>query len=533
MDHARGNTILESLGRSGRRAFGAAGAAALLAGWAWLTDPPDAGFAGIVFALVSGVFVALLAFRREESSETIPWGQLLWPLLASAAAAGLYWWRVQSFRHYGLEGVPLMFFFALGFWWPGLPVALASRLVERALRPMALGAYSLLVLTSLVGASLGAGIYVLGEKAYYSAFDRVPLEEAAATIPIAVGPGRLEPRVRVEDVDGVLGLEISLAGSEATDYELLSSAYSALAASRSLVTRNDTDTIQVRVTASGATIATLVATEAGHGRPLEELMAIHRSALPGGGRLGAGDLEAMIHRATLAFDLPEGAEEDVPGFQATADGPRLALRFGPEGAPGPADVRLHAAAWAAANHVADATARFYPEIRSLAVEFPGLDTVLSPAEVAADSSRRLQSLLPPGDRIVALELRSLSTPGQTRKEDQQESAPAARRGPGGFTPGEFCPRDPAVGYRIALVRTEGPLTDHLAVDLFEEVPVGAGPIFVTEVAGAGDVTAILGPWEGPLEGPVRVSPGTRDTVAGRELLNLGWFDRSRVSCHGR
>lgn len=233
MDHARGNTILESLGRSGRRAFGAAGAAALLAGWAWLTDPPEAGFAGIVFALVSGVFVALLAFRREESSETIPWGQLLWPLLA------------------------------------------------------------------------------------------------------------------------------------------------------------------------------------------------------------------------------------------------------------------------------------------------------------ADCSRRLQSLLPPGDRIVALELRSLSTPGQTRKEDQQESAPAARRGPGGFTPGEFCPRDPAVGYRIALVRTEGPLTDHLAVDLFEEVPVGAGPIFVTEVAGAGDVTAILGPWEGPLEGPVRVSPGTRDTVAGRELLNLGWFDRSRVSCHGR
>ena len=509
------------------------GAAALVAGWAWLTDPPEAGFAGIFLALVSAVLLALLAFRREESSAPIRWGQLVWPLLASAAAAGLYWWRVQSFRHYGLEGVPLMFFFALGFWWPGLPVALGSRLVERALRPMALGAYTLLVLSSLLGASLGAGAYLIGEKAYYAAFDRVPLEEAVGRIPIVVGPGRPQPQVSVEDADGVLGLEISLEGPEATDYELLSSAHSTLAAARSLVNRKDTDTIQVRVTALGSTIATLVAAEADNGRPLEELMELHRKALPGGGRLGPADLEAMIRRATLTFALPEDARGVVPGFQVTAEGSRLDLRFRPGDPPGPDDVGVHAAAWAAANQVADATARFYPEIKRLAVEFPGLDTVLSPTDVSADSSRKLQSLLPTGDRIAALQLRSLKAPGQTREEGQEESAPAGTRRTGGFTPGEFCPRDPAVGYRIALVRSEGPLTDHLAVDLFEEVPVGTGPLFVTEVAGAGDVTVILGPWEGPLEGPVRVPPGLRDTVAGQELHNLGWFDRSRVSCHGR
>jgi hypothetical protein len=511
--------------RRERGALGAALAVAAIVVWSLRADPPDLGFAGIPVALASILAVLILAFRRGDVKDEDRPG--VWPLLLSGAvAAAVYWWQVWSHPVYGLEGVPLMFFFAFGFWWPGATVALVARLADRGLQPMRLRGHGVLLLAATGGAALGTGAYQLADEVYYADRDRVPLEDALVRVRGSTTPVPGGASVAVDHEGSTLRLDLSLDELGESAYALLDDLHDYFGVSRDLLERKDTDTLRVRVTAGGRSVAAMVATDADDeaGRALDALVEIDRARLPGGGDLRPVDLAEMVRDGTLLHDLPEPDARRPDGFRAeTAEG-AVSIVFEPSEPPGPETVVIHSAAWAAANHVLRSTVRYFPGIRSFSVRLPGLDTLLERERLTPTPAWKLQSNLPPGRRIVALEVRTLAP---------ETTAPERSGAPRSFDPERFCPRDPRPGARITLVRKHGALTDHLAVDLFEEVPIETGPLLLTRVRPDGTVTAFTGSWEGPLEGPVSVAPGDVVSVAGEEIANLGWFAPEAVTCHGR
>lgn len=509
-----------------RGALGAALTAGILIAWSLGTDPPDLGFAGIPLAVFSILVVGILAFRRTEE-QTKP-GPGVGPLLLSGgAAAAVYWWRVWSYPMYGLEGVPLMLFFAFGFWWPGVVVALGARLADRGLRPMRLRAHMVVVVAAVGGAALGTGAYKLADEVYYERHDRVALDDALDRIQGRDAPVPHGASVTTDHRGSALRITLSLAAADEGSYELLDDLFEYLETAWGLLRRKDTDTLRVRVALRDRTLATLRATDADdeEGRPLETLVEIDRAQLPGGGEPGSIDLAAMIRHGTLAYDLSETGDPGPRGFRASFSADSLRIVFRPPSPPTPQTVTSHSAAWAASNHVVRSTLRFFPEIRAFHLELPGLDTALGRGDLTRGGTGRLQRWLPPGRRVLALEVRTLS-PETTGPERADATA-------GGFQPDRFCPRHHSRTARIAVVREHGALTDHLAVNLFEEVPIGAGPLFFTDVRPDGTVTAFTGPWEGPLEGPVDVAPEDTGRIAGEEIANLGWISPEAVTCHGR
>lgn len=505
--------------------MGAALAAAAIVLWSLRADPPELGFGGIPLALASVLGVLILAFRRGDAKDEDRPG--VWPLLMSGAvAAAVYWWQVWSHPLYGLEGVPLMFFFGFGFWWPGATVALVARLADRGLRPMRLRGHAVLLLAATGGAVLGTGAYQLADEVYYADRDRVPLEDALVRVRGATTPVPRGASVAVDHDGSTLRLDVSLDEVGGSAYALLDDLHGYFGAARDLLERKDTDTLRVRVTADGGTVATMEATDADDeaNRPLDALVEIDRGRLPGGGELRPVDLAEMIRDGTLSHDLPEPSAPRPEGFRAETSGGAVSIVFEPSERPGPETVVVHSAAWAAANHVLRSTLVFFPAIEAFRLRMPKLDTVLDRERFPAPPGWNLQSSLPPGRRIVALEVRELAP----RTTDPERSD-----APEGFDPERFCPRDARPAARIAVVREQGALTDHLAVDLFEETAIGTGPLFITRVRDDGTVSVITGPWEGPLEGPVTVAPGDRVTLAGQEIENLGWLAPEAVTCHGR
>lgn len=526
-DRDTGVGFTEGLVRgTSRGALGAALTAGIIVAWSLGTDPPDLGFAGIPLSVGSILVVVILAFRRTD--EGAKPGPGVGPLLLSGgAAAAVYWWRVWSHPMYGLEGVPLMLFFAFGFWWPGVVVALGARLADRGLRPMRLRTHVVVVVAAVGGAALGAGAYKLADEVYYERHDRVALDDALSRIQGRDAPMPHGASVTTDHRGSTLGITLSLAAVDEGSYELLDDLYEYLETARSLLRRKDTDTLRVRVALRERTLATLRATDADHeaDRPLETLVEIDRAQLPGGGEPGSIDLAAMIRHGTLAYDLSETGEPGPQGFRSSFSADSLRVVFRPPDPPTPRTVTSHSAAWAATNHVIRSTVRYFPEIRAFQLELPGLDTALERGALTGDGTGKLQRWLPPGRRVLALEVRTLS-PEPTGPEPADATAE-------GFQPERFCPGQDRRSARIAVVREHGDLTDHLAVDLFERVPIHTGPLILTDVRPDGTVTAFTGPWAGPLEGPVSVAPDHTGRVTGEEIANLGWIAPEAVTCHGR
>lgn len=518
-------------GRGFRAEVGAGAAAAAVAGGALLLDPPEAGGWGLLAAplVVVACVGAALRFGEAEGRRR----PRLWPLLlAGGVAAGLYWWRVMSYRHFGMGGIPLVLFYGLAFWWPGLLVALGARLADRGLAPMPVRDFLLMLLAGGIGAGLGTGAYEAADELYYASRDRVPLEEALWRVR---GPGaQLPPRaaVSVEHRDRTLAVDLSLAGDTETSYRVLERLHRYLSDVRPLVERHDTDSLLVRVDRGGRPLATAAIAATDGGRALSRLISVRREALPEGGDLTRSDVAAMVERALFEYEL-EGREPGAgpPGLAFGVAPDSLALSFRSDGPVSAETVVRHAAAWAAANGVVGAVRRFFPGVGPIVVRYPGLDTVVAADPENEAAGVGLQASLLPRSGIPVLEV--WAEQGRSGRRETSAGTEDGRGAPEGFEAGRFCPDAAPRERRLAVVRVQGALTEHLLADLFLPATIGTGELFVTGVEPDGTVSLFVRRWQEEARGPAVVAPGDSTSLAGETVRNLGLVAAGTISCHGR
>lgn len=506
-------------GAAGAAATGAAGVAAAL-----LAEPPTAGFSGLLLAPLFVVVCLLLALhRRVDGDRDRP---RLWPaVLVAAVATAIYWWWVWSYRDYGMGGIPLDLLYGVGFWWPGLPIALGARLGDRGLGPMRSGDFFLLVLAGILGAGLGTGAYEKADELYYASRDRLPLEEGLRRVEGSGAAVSSGASVEIDHARRTLTLDLALPGPAErpaeSSYGLLEPLHGYLAEVRSLLGRHDTDSLRVRVDRGGRRLATLNMGASDTARSLAGLLELDRSALPNGGQLGLADVEEMVERALFSYDRLETGD-GLPGFRTEVGDGVLSLTYRP---PEPtAAVEARAAAWTAANRAVDAILRFFPDVERVRLRYPELDTVYSTSRTGTKPDLPLQAALLPRGRVPVLEVRST---------ERAPGVPDTLRSAEGFRADRFCPDERVAVGKIVVVRANAFLTDHLLADLFEPSIIGTGELFVAEIAEDGTATVHVRRWQEEARGPRAVAPGETAVLAGEEIYNGGLVDRREITCHGR
>ncbi|HKY60618.1 MAG TPA: hypothetical protein VJP59_06355, partial [Gemmatimonadota bacterium] len=325
--------------------------------------PAGAGFLGIPFFLGT-VIVSLVGFvftGRDVRSQRPSWVALGLLLLLGALASGLYWQHVWSYRHYEMEGIPLVLFYLFAFWWPGVFVIVVSRFLERGFARMATGAWAGRLALGVAAGTLGAGGYEMADDLYYRSRDRVPISEEVGSLPPSwsgIDPGSLtvrhdEPRFSVHArLDP---------GTVESVYEFLDSVETYLTLARGLLHRQDTDEVIVEIEAPAGLFLAFRALDPDTALPIRELYRIERSWLPEEGRLRPIDVERMIWVPSDEL-RGEGRHETFERiFVAAVLSDTLAVAFGPIAPPDRANTDLHAAAWATANRAVRETVRFFPE----------------------------------------------------------------------------------------------------------------------------------------------------------------------------
>ncbi|HUP01466.1 MAG TPA: hypothetical protein VM737_08105 [Gemmatimonadota bacterium] len=491
---------------------------AALAIWAAVSHPAGVGFVGIPIFLVTllAALVGLAMTSRDPpATDALPtsrrgfsFGAAGLVFIAGAAVTAFTWYRVWSYRTYEMEGIPLLLFYFVAFWWPGLFVATWSRFFESGIRSVVRRAYLWRLGAGIAAGVVGAGAYEIGDSMYYRTHDRVPLAEATRYLRSAwtwIVPGTFTLRHDGGRLSIRMEVDPESAGSS---YTILRSAEEYLALVREQLRRKDTDRIEVRVEAASGPLWSFEAADADAARPLWQLVRIDRRRLPAGGRLRQPDLEAIAGVWPGSFLEPDDHETFATAFGFGVAGDTVRVEFDPPAAPSPATADLHSVAWRTANAIVLETVRFFPEIEVFFVDLPGVEASV-PRERAAADGFRLQRLLVPEERVLGLVL-------------LQEGRGQAVLEPARFYPGGL----PIAAAQVAVVRVMDPLEEHTAGALFEEMLVGTGRLYAVGVDSAGAASLIYVPWEGAGTGPTRVTIGA-ETWLGTELVrNVGWFPRS-------
>lgn len=481
--------------------------AAVLVTAAARLHPAGAGFLGIlVMILTVATALALLpiAGSAGPTRGTLP--VLVVLFVAGAAATGIYWYRVWSFRSYEMEGIPLLMAYIFGFWWPGVFVAVASRVLETGLQPVLPREYLIRLGVGFLAGVAGTGLYKAADRAYYATRDRVPIEEAVRGVAPS-GRGIAGDSFTWTHHEGRLTLTFRLDPSQDPTYRTLRWLDGYLPRVADLTRRKDTDTVALRVEAPGGTLLSFEAEDRDEGRPIKDLTRLERDLLPTRGILDQGSLDAIAWTTPSDFLAPAGYEAFRAGFRYSVADSEVTIAFAAAGPPAAGDVDVHAGAWKVANTIVNESVRFFPDVARFRVSLPGLTRVLEPSEVRAPGYR-LQTLLMPTERVLGLVLRH-------RGEGEEALDPAA-----------FYPNEPAERPQFAVVRVNGPLVSHLVGFLYEELLIETGRLWVTALAADGEATLLIAPWEGPVDGPVALRPGEERRVAGEAVRNVGWFEQS-------
>lgn len=479
--------------------------------------PAGAGFLGIpVFLATLLASMVAFAFSGSQARDAGPsWRSLVPLVLFGSFASGLYWQHVWSYRHYEMEGIPLVLFYLLGFWWPGVFVAVASRFLELGIERMASRTWAGRLAVGALAGALGAGGYEVADDLYYRSRDRVPFGEAAGPISPpwpGIEPGTLA--VRHDERRLVVRGRMDPGAVESV-YELFDSVETYLTHLRGLLRRMDTDEVIVEVEAPAGTFLAFRAADPDTARPIRELYRLDRSGLPEQGRLRSVDVERMTWIPSHELQ-GEGRHETFERlFRTAVVGDTLAIAFGPIAPPERENADLHAAAWATANRVVRETARFFPETRRFRLDLPSLDTLLERDAVRAEAFR-LQHSLRDRDSLLGL-----------RVADREGVA-------GTLDPATFFPSgEPIDAAQVAVLRITGPLEEHVAGLLFEGILVGTGRIHVTDVDPAGRIELLYATWEGTLHGPARMAPGESAWLGDVRVDHLGAFPRLAFRPEGR
>ena len=492
--------------------------AAALGIWAAAAHPAGVGFLGIPLFLVTllAALIGLALTSRDPPSPTRdaharaprgvpPDAAVLF--LAGAAVTAFLWYRVWSYRQYEMEGIPLLLFYFVAFWWPGLFVATWSRFLRSGIRSVPRGGYLWRLGIGIAAGIVGAGGYEIGDSLYYRTHDRQPFAEAAVplqttwewalpeTFVLAHGDGRLAIRMSVDP---------EAAGSS---YEVLRRIEEYLAIARERLQRKDTDRVEVRIDTPTGGLLDFGASDTDAGRPTWRLARLDRRRLPAGGRLRQADLEAVAGIWPGSFL----DSDDLEGFQSAFSygivGDTVRITFEPAAPPATATVDLHSVAWRTANALVTETARFFPRVAAFRVRLPGVGASV-PRERAIAAGFRLQGLLVGGERVLGLVLR-------------QDGKGEADLEPARFYPGGL----PIAEAQVAIVRVMDPLEEHVAGAIHEEILVDTGRLYVVAIDPAGAASLIYVTWEGAGFGPERIAPGAEIRLGSESARNLGWFPK--------
>ncbi len=465
--------------------------------------PTALGFLGIPALALTLLVGVGLALSSGQGVSNVPTSLLLLLLVTAAAATAFYWYRVWTYRNYDMGGIPLVLLYGVAFWWPGLFIAVASRLLETGLGPVPLREYLLRVGIGVLAGVVGSWGYRTADRSWYATRDRVALDDAIAALsPIVPGSG-------VGDVEwsldgGILTLDVASPPLAHSAYHALRALDDGTSRVVDLLRRHDTDSLRFRVRTPDGDLLTLDAGKGVLGRDVWPYVRIDRSRLSAAGTLDTESLDDITW--TTPSDFIDNARYDAFTnlFRAEAGRGHVRLAF-PAAAAMPGDVDVHAAAWSRANRALHEVTRYFPDVERVTVEFPGLVRELGRDEFA--TVRSLQSLLLPGDRLLGLVVR-------------RESTEAAELDPARFRSGE-----PLDGAQLAIRRMHGVLESHEAGKLFEETLIETGRLWVTAVAPDGRVTLFIAPWDGVPAGPLILGRGEQGELAGETVRNIGWLER--------
>lgn len=512
-----------------RQAVAAVIPAAILLAWTARTLPLDLGYASIAavpLTLVLGVVVGLWSrWRPRAAPGADPWLGGWAVFLAGGAATAGYWYRVWSHTGWELGGVLVGMFNVIGFWWPGVLIALVAWVIEEALGPPGgTPRYLRRMGAGFAAGVVGMGLYLISSNFYYGRVDRLPLEHAVSDLeqqlpfqPAAVSAHRAGSRSLIAqrgDASSVPSslpyrhegrhLTIELDGGAKANYGsylVLHRLEKFFESARELTSRKDVDQVTVVVRLGGGELSRFRATKADRGRSVWELATLDRGRLTDGGRLDQKSLDAMLEGV-----IPDNRVEFLRRFRYMVSDDELRIEFHPLGPPSGRTAELYSAAWSSANNMMSEVVRYFPEIAAFHIALPRLTTVIRRADVAPGRFRLQHRLVAP-DKVVGLIVRRGGHGQQT------------------LDPTKFNPGHPVAGFQLALVRESGPLSYHKQALLYEGVLLEPGILYVTDIDADGTVTLLVGDLRGDPQGPVIVAPGAAVTVGDEVVQNLGALNR--------
>jgi hypothetical protein len=513
-----------------RQAVAAIIPAAILLVWTARSRPLDLGYGSLAAVPVTFLLAVLVGFgsrwRPRAAPAANPWLGGWAVFLAGGAATAWYWYRVWSYTGWELGGIVVGMFNVIGFWWPGVLVALVAWVIEEALGPPGgTPRYWRRLGAGFAAGATGMGLYLVSSSFYYERVDRLSLEQAVSGLeqelpfqPAAVLASRAASRsllVQPGDPSSAPAslpyrhegrrLTIELDGGSGANYRpylVLRRLERFFEATRQLINRKDVDQVTVVVRLGGGELSRFRAAEADRGRSVWDLATLDRSRLKDGGRLDRDDVDAMLEGVT-----PDNRAEFVSRFRYTVSDDELRVEFHPPGPPDSRTAELYGAAWSSANNMLSEVVRYFPEIAGFHIDLPRLTTVIRRAEVAPGRFRLQHRLVAP-DKVVGL---IVSRGGHGQRT---------------LDPTRFNPSPPVAGFQLALVRESGPLSYHKQGVLYEGILLEPGILYVTDIDAKGTVTLVLGDLRGDRLGPVLAAPGAVVQVGDEAVQNLGWLNRN-------